>query len=165
MTHLRKGEQMDAHPDFADRTIPREASLGAFRLTPLSPAEVQEDFVVVRESTAVLTGLFGDAWPDGLTFEENLADLTRHDREFRARQAFSWIARAADGTYLGCAYLYPDASGGGTGRIFTWIRRRPDRLALLAEFNAAFRAWLMPQLPEDYAANWTSNDMMDPDDG
>ena len=156
---------MNTHPDFADRTIPREASLDGFRLTPLSPAEVDEDFVVVRESTAVLTGLFGDAWPDGLTLEENLADLTRHDREFRARQAFSWIVRAEDGTYLGCAYLYPDTSTRGAGRIYTWIRRRPDRLALLAEFNAAFRAWLMPQLPEGYTASWTSNDMAEPAQG
>ncbi len=97
------------HSDFAARTLPRTAILGPFHLTPLTPAEAEEDFEIVTASEHVLVGVFGDAWPSGLTFAENIDDLTRQDREFRNADAFSWIIRSAEGGYLGCAYLYPDA--------------------------------------------------------
>ncbi len=34
----------------------------------------------------------------------------------------------------------------------------PDRLTRLNAFNAAFRDWLAPFLPEGYILQWQSND-------
>ena len=149
---------MEPHPDFAGKPPPRMATFGQFVLEVLAPQFVDEDYAVVIGSTSVLTGLFGQSWPEGLTLEENLADLIRHEREFDNDQAFAWIIRSEAGLYLGCAYLYPTPEKRGEGRVFTWIRDREDRLDLLDEFNRAFKAWLSDYLPEGFALSWTSND-------
>ncbi len=142
---------MNAHPDFENVSIPREVEVGPFVLTPLSPGYLDEDFTVVKESESVLTGLFGDPWPKGLTLEDNLIDLRRHDEEFEAKQAFSWIVRSNKREYLGCAYLYPTTDQRGEGHIFTWIRDTPNRLALITQFNQVFSEWLHTYLPKDYS--------------
>jgi hypothetical protein len=153
-----------AHPDFDDRSPPREATLGPFTLTLLSPADVEEDFAVVIESADVLDKIFDSDWPNGLTLERNLADLQRHEREFFEREAFAWLVRdSADGSYLGCVYVRPQLDAPRTAKIWSWMRRRPDRIELLSEFNGAFREWLTPHLPDGYATIWKSNDQPGPD--
>jgi hypothetical protein len=149
---------MEPHPDFAQTALPREADLGAFRLTPLSIAQVDEDFAAVTASAHVLRGVFGGDWPIGLTLEDNLIDMGWHEREFTARRSFAWIVRDAEGTYLGCAYLYPGIGARGKGQVVTWMCDTPDRLARLSAFNARFREWLFPFLPDGYHTVWASND-------
>ena len=124
--------------------------------TPLAPAVVEEDFAAVTGSESVLVGLFGDDWPKGLTLEENAVDMGWHDREFTARRSFAWVIRDAAGTYLGCAYLYPDIGKTGSGEVVTWMCDTPDRLEQMALFNSAFRDWLAPFLPTGYTLEWTS---------
>jgi len=149
---------VDPHPDFADSALPQNASVGAFRLTPLGVADVDEDYEAVMSSARVLKGLFGDEWPIGLTRANNLVGMGWHEREFSARRSFAWIIRDADGAYLGCAYLYPDIGTRNAGTVVTWIRARADRLSLLTAFNGAFAGWLRPYLPEGYLETWVSND-------
>ncbi|QMU59840.1 MAG: hypothetical protein GKR98_17660 [Boseongicola sp.] len=132
--------------------------LDSFLLTPLIPELVYEDFAIVTASAQLLQGLFGNTWPDDLTLEKNLVDLTRHDREFKERHAFSWVIRAKSGAYLGCAYVNPRPDMRGKAKVFTWIADRPDRLTLLSSFNEQFRAWITPQLPNGYETEWASND-------
>ena len=148
---------MQPHPDFADTQLPREAEVGPFRLGPIGPAQAEEDYAVVMGSEPVLVGVFGDTWPTGLTLDENRIDMGWHDREFTARRSFAWIVRDGAGDYLGCAYLYPDIGTLGQGEVVTWMRDRPDRLALLEAFNIAFSAWLEPYLPKGYETRWMSN--------
>jgi hypothetical protein len=150
---------MGPHPDFAESDLPRHATLLDFRLTPLSGAEVDEDFAAIKRSQAVLKGLFGDdSWPTDITHTANLTDLHWHDREFTARRSFSWIIRDEAMAYIGCAYLLPTIGERGTGEIVTWLCDMPERVERLAAFNAAFEAWLAPYLPPGYAVSWTSND-------
>lgn len=149
---------MKPHPDFADTDIPRDATVGRFVLTPLAPAQTEEDFAAVAGSEAVLTGVFGSDWPKGLTLQANRTDLAWHDREFTARRSFAWIVRDASGGYLGCAYLYPDIGTTGRGTAVTWIRDMPGRLEVLAELNTAFGDWLAPYLPPGYDLTRVSND-------
>ena len=148
---------MYPHPDFVDTTLPRDADLGAFRLTPLSVAQVDEDFDAVTASVRVLSGFDGGNWPEGLTREDNLIDMGWHEREFTTRRSFAWIIRNREGKYLGCAYLYPDIATRGSGRVVTWMCDTPQRLELLGAFNTVFREWLIPFLPSGYALKWTSN--------
>lgn len=147
---------MKPHPDFADVELPRVFDLGRFRLTPLTPAELDEDFAAVTDSADLLKGLFGD-WPEGLTREADLADLAWHDREFDLRRSFSWIVRDGAGGYLGCAYLFPDLGTRGQAAVATWIRRMPGRDEAAAELNAALADWLAARLPAGIALRWTSS--------
>lgn len=148
---------MQPHPDFADSDLPRSAVIGEFQLTPLSPAQVEEDFAAVTGSEQVLVGLSGDSWPRGLTLDDNRIDLAWHEREFTARRSFAWIIRDRPGGYLGCAYLYPDPGARGRGQVVTWIRDMPGRADHLNRFDPLFRAWLGPHLPDGYRLEWANN--------
>lgn len=146
---------MQPHPDFAGVDLPRECNLGAFRLSPLSPDKVEEDYAAVMSSADVLRGLFGD-WPDGLTLEDDLVDLAWHEREFTTRRSFAWIIRDGEGNYLGCAYLFPAPGQRGRADVATWIRDMPERLATQDRFNALFRKWLEEVLPPGISLSWIS---------
>jgi hypothetical protein len=95
-------------PDFA---VPRHLETPAFHLEVLAPAHAQADYEAVCRSAARIRHVFGpdNGWPDeALRFEENLADLTRHEDEFRRRVAFAYAMRSPCGAhYLGCVYLKP----------------------------------------------------------
>lgn len=146
---------MQPHPDFATIDLPRECNLGGFRLTPLSPDQVEEDYAAVMSSADVLRGFFGD-WPEGLTLEDDLVDLAWHEREFTTRRSFAWIIRDGDGHYLGCAYIFPAQGERGQADVATWIRDMPDRLSTQDLFNALFRKWLEEVLPSGISLSWSS---------
>jgi hypothetical protein len=145
---------VEPHPDFARSDLPREADLGAIRLTPLAPEVAEEDFEVVTASADVLRGVFGDDWPLGLTLDENRIDMGWHAREFTARRSFAWVVRAPDWTYLGCAYLYPEIGRRGAARIVTWVRDMPDRDVVARTVNAAFAEWIAAYLPATVDVTW-----------
>ncbi|MEM6376246.1 MAG: hypothetical protein AAF686_08390, partial [Pseudomonadota bacterium] len=135
-----------------------EADIGAFRLSRLDASVMDEDFQAVTESTAVLTGLFGNDWPQNLTAERNLTDLHWHDREFTVRRSFSWVIRDLTGSYLGCAYLLPDPGERGMAQVFTWVRDMPDRVAINRAFDAELASWFADLLPGDLTLRWKRPD-------
>ena len=137
---------MDPHPDFAEVDLPRSFDLPSFRMTPLTAEQVDEDYEAVMSSAHVLKDIFGD-WPEGLTRADDLTDLHWHDREFTCRRSFSWIARDGNGTYLGCAYLFPELGTRGKTRLVTWIRDTAERDVLGTILDAEMRAWLEKHLP------------------
>lgn len=148
---------MKPHPDFEQVHLPRNVDLPGFRLTPLDPEAVQEDFDNVTASTALLKGVFGDDWPEGLTLAENAIDMGWHEREFTARRSFAWIARGPDGRYLGCVYIYPEIGSRGAAEVVTWIVDRPDRAEVSARLTAQLTAWFDTVLPTDVALHWTQS--------
>ncbi|MHA1569158.1 MAG: hypothetical protein ACTSXZ_06795 [Alphaproteobacteria bacterium] len=133
-------EAMEPPPDFAGRTIPQEATLGDFRLTMLTAADLDEDMAAIEESAAELDGMFGDSWPRGLTREADRADLDRHHREFTSGGAFAWVIRDHGGAYLGCAYVRPASGQPGAARVVHWMRT-PAAVRGPA-FAALFHNWL-----------------------
>ena len=145
--------RLRSHPDFDTDPLPRSASLRGFALTPLTPAEVDEDFAAVTGAAHVLTNMFG-SWPDGLTLTENLYDLAWHDREFAAARSFSWIVRDKDGVYIGCAYLFPEMGRRGAANGFIWIIDLEDRLALLDQLQAELTDWFAAGLPHPVKVTW-----------
>ena len=131
-----------AHPDYLEPPVPEHAVVGELRLEVLGPEIVEEDYAVVLESADRLAGLFGDAWPRGLTLEENRIDLAWHLREFEAARSFAWVVRDEAGRYLGCCYLFPAL--GERGYAHAWIWFREAGLAPEAEqaASASLLEWL-----------------------
>lgn len=148
---------MDPHPDFAGVTLPRDVDLSPFALTPLTMAQVDEDFAAVTGAAHVLGGLWG-TWPEGLTREDDLIDLAWHDREFSLGRSFSWIVRDGEGNYIGCAYLFPDPGARGSAQVVTWLCDLPDRVARLDALNAALAGWFDRVLPAGIALRWHGPD-------
>lgn len=132
------------HPAFEGREIPQETVIGAYRLTILHPAGVDEDLEAVRESADGIRGMFGGDWPDGLTREDNLWDLAWHLREFEAKRSFAWVIRdamaPAPGPYLGCAYVFPSFRPEEPMGVWYWMRAGEEAHGMA--FEEAFGAWL-----------------------
>jgi hypothetical protein len=91
---------------------PASASLPSFFLDVLRPSYADADYEAVTASANSIRGVFGpsdDAWPPPqMSYEMNLADLTRHEHEFHERYAFAYvILDKSRQKYLGCVYLKP----------------------------------------------------------
>lgn len=152
---------MDPHPDFVDTELPREAAVGAVRLTPLSPDFVDEDYAAVLATAPLLEGLFGD-WPAGLTRANNLIDLAWHEREFTARRSFSWILRATDGDYMGCVYVFPDIGRRGHARAVLWLCDISARQETARGLVRDLTGWLAGYLPASLTLTWDTRPQLDP---
>lgn len=90
---------------------PASASFSSFSLEVLSPEFAEQDFAAVTASAESIRHVFGpeNSWPSAqITFDENLADLVRHEREFNERTAFAYcILDPKLKRYLGCLYIMP----------------------------------------------------------
>eukprot|EP01065_Artemidia_motanka_P038286 TRINITY_DN47146_c0_g1_i1.p2 TRINITY_DN47146_c0_g1~~TRINITY_DN47146_c0_g1_i1.p2 ORF type:complete len:490 (+),score=144.70 TRINITY_DN47146_c0_g1_i1:54-1523(+) len=129
-------------PDF---TPPRELKRGQFVLRPLTPADVEKDFEAVTSSAARLRTLFAraDSWPrDGITLEENAADLARHAKEFELGLAFAYTVFTPDNQRcLGSVYVNPATKAGYDAELLLWVRDE-DRAALEPALMEAVGEWM-----------------------
>ena len=141
-----------------DFSVPRQFHAAGFQLQVLSPAHAEADFDAVRTSADRIRHVFGphNGWPVAdLSFEENLADLSRHAGEFERREAFAYALLDPGGTaYLGCLYLKPIKSRLADDRrkrlfqaqAFFWLSEAG--LALDAEaVQACLARWLQQDWP------------------
>ena len=100
-------------------------------------------------------GFHGRDWPpvDGMSLEENLADLERHARDFAERVGFTYTVLAPDGEdVLGCVYIYPARDERHDAAVSSWVRA--DVAELDAVLHAAVSRWLADAWPfaaVDYA--------------
>jgi hypothetical protein len=100
-------------------------------------------------------GFHGREWPpvDGMSLEENLADLERHARDFAERAGFTYTVLAPDGDdVLGCVYIYPARDERHDAAVSSWVRA--DVAELDAVLHAAVTRWLADAWPfaaVDYA--------------
>ena len=141
---------MTPHPDFADLDVPRIHKLHEFELAMLTADDLDEDYTAVMSSAAVLQGMFGPIWPEGLTRADDEVDLHWHHREFTASRSFAWVIRTQADGYIGCAYLFPDIATTGSGEAAYWMIDTPERTARLAAFGPKYMNWLASFLPDGY---------------
>jgi hypothetical protein len=118
-----------------------------FRLRMLKATDAEADYEAVMASQTRLREGSPHGWPrPGFTLAENLADLTRHEREFHDRVAFAYTVLAPQGTpVLGCVYIHPRApvepDGNLTADAYLWVRdeHHPELTGTLFE---AVARWL-----------------------
>lgn len=94
-----------------DFHAPLELTTDRVALEVLSPRHAAVDFRAIRVNADRIRHVFGpnNGWPAAdLSFEQNLADLARHQDEFKRRVAFAYaMLRPETGEYLGCVYIKP----------------------------------------------------------
>ena len=61
-----------------------------------------------------------------MTFDQNLADLEQHRREFVAGEAFAYSVLDGDDV-IGCVYIAPDGSGAADAMVRSWVPSRAER--------------------------------------
>ncbi|MEU8416065.1 N-acetyltransferase [Amycolatopsis japonica] len=122
-----------------------------FRLEPLGPEHNPADHAAWTSSIEHIRSTPGypdGDWPphDGMTLDENLADLRRHAEDFARRKGFTFtVLSPADGDVIGCVYLYPTASEDWDVTVQSWVRA--DKAELDAVLADAVARWLVSDWP------------------
>jgi hypothetical protein len=95
-------------------------------LRPIREVDVAIDYPAVMGSRERLWAKYGDAWrwpPADMSYEEDRADLARHESEVAAQEAFNYaVLDEGETELLGCVYVDPpDAqSPPGTDAVVSW---------------------------------------------
>ena len=129
--------------------VPDHLVSDQFRFDILSPVYAKLDYETVMSSRHRLTSVFNesDDWPDeNMTFEMNLEDLTRHEAEFHAREAFAYSVFSPCKTrYIGCVYINPTIQFKYDCEVYLWVSHSEKNLdqALFAQT----KNWIVNQWP------------------
>lgn len=112
----------------ADFVPPRTMVAERFRLEPLGPQHNESDLAAWSSSIDHIRSTPGypdGSWPppEGMSLEQNLADLTRHAADFEARKGFTFtVLDPADDEVIGCVYVYPTKSPDHDVQVKSWVR-------------------------------------------
>ncbi len=94
-------------------------------MRPLRETDVDRDFPAVMGSQSRLWTIFGTPWgwpPATMTYEQDQADLARHERENRAHESFAYAVFDADEScLLGCVYVDPPERVGADADVCWWV--------------------------------------------
>jgi RimJ/RimL family protein N-acetyltransferase len=138
----------------ADFSVPQRLETPLFVLEPLGPQHNEADYAAWSSSMEHIhatPGWEGSKWPRPMSLEENRADLERHAHDFEERTGFTYtVLDPANGTVIGCVYIYPRNTGVG---VQSWVRAASAELD--AELWRAVSEWLAKDWPferVDYAA-------------
>lgn len=122
-------------------------------LEPLGPQHNESDHAAWASSIEHIRATPGypdGSWPpvDGMSLEDNRADLERHAADFEARRGFTFTVLEPDrAEVIGCVYLYPSASPEHDVEVQSWVRA--DRAGLDRPLADAVAGWLDAEWPWD----------------
>jgi hypothetical protein len=127
-------------------------------LRPIRADDVALDYPAVMGSRERLWARYGAAWgwpPATMTFEQDRADLARHDREIAANETFNYaVLDAAESALLGCVYLDPPAPGGASApapehdvEVSWWVVDEMVGTGLERELEEFLPRWVVTAWP------------------
>jgi len=94
-------------------------------LRPIRSSDVDTDYPAVMSSRERLWSQFGEphGWPTGsLTYEEDLAELLRHEADLAEDRSFNYALLDQDESHLlGCVYIDPPERVGADADISYWV--------------------------------------------
>jgi hypothetical protein len=110
----------------ADFTHPTTVPvLDGYHLRPIRESDVDIDYPAVMTSRERLWSIYGRAWgwpPATMTYEEDRADLARHEREIAAHESFNYaLLNLPETELLGCVYIDPPEKAGADADISWWV--------------------------------------------
>jgi RimJ/RimL family protein N-acetyltransferase len=120
-------------------------------LRPIREADVAIDYPAVMGSRDRLWTIFGGPWgwpPTTMTYEQDQADLARHEREIRDHESFNYAVLDADESHLlGCVYIDPAERVGADADICWWVVDDEVGLALDAALAVFVPQWIADAWP------------------
>lgn len=120
-------------------------------MRPLRESDVSIDYLAVMGSRERLWEIFGAPWgwpPETMTFEQDQADLARHERENRAHESFAYaMLDAAESRVVGCLYVDPAVRVGADADISWWVIDDEVGGALEAALGDFVPAWISEAWP------------------
>jgi len=131
--------------------VPTELETAYLRLVPLGPEHSVADhaeWTSSIEHTRATPGFEGSSWPpvDGMSLDDNLADLRRHADDFVQRKGFTYTVLEPDtDDVIGCVYIYPSKHADRDVDVHSWVRA--NRAQLDAPLATTVSDWLATDWP------------------
>jgi hypothetical protein len=129
--------------------VPTEYRTAKYKLVPLGPALVRQDYDAYMSSIEHLQKTFSNGkWPhENLTLEDALKDMDQEAARFKARESFAYGVLTLDGSReLGSVYVRPSRKKGYDAVVQLWVTK--------AEFDKGFDAELYRDVKAWVAAAW-----------
>ena len=126
---------------------PSTMFLGVQDMVPLSdlpPKGLMQTLQLIRSTPGYPDGNWPP--PGGMTLDDNLADLRRHDDDFTRGVGFTFTVLEPGSTrVIGCVYLYPTSSEEWDVTVQSWVSA--DRADLDVPLADAVARWLATDWP------------------
>lgn len=120
-------------------------------LRPIRASDVDIDYPAVMGSRERLWSVFGPAWgwpPELMTYEQDEADLARHEREITRHESFNYaLLDSVEKTLLGCVYVDPPEKSGADADISWWVVDDVAGTELERRLDALVPAWIAASWP------------------
>jgi RimJ/RimL family protein N-acetyltransferase len=123
----------------------------------LQASDVYLDYIAVMSSIDAIHATRGGKWPTpDLTFEDDLIDLSWHQREFEFKSSFAYTVMNKDETEcLGCIYFYPpeeDPSGSKEQdspevEISWWVTQKMLDKGFYEQLSFDIKEWVENEWP------------------
>ena len=131
-----------------DFEVPVLVETDSFKLVPLGPDVVEQDYEAYMSSIAHLQATFTRStdWPrEDIDHEAAMADMLAEQARFNERRSFAYAVLTSDGTReRGCLYIRPSSRPAFDAEVVMWVTQ--------TEFEAGFDAELY-----SWAQNWISS--------
>ena len=130
-------------------SAPAELRHQKFIARKLKASDTYLDYMAVMSSIEIIRKTRGGSWPSpDLSFEDDMIDLSWHQREFENKSSFAYTVMNLEETAcLGCFYLYPagfrgEAPEGSDVDVSFWVTQKEYDKGLYAELYKAMQEWL-----------------------
>lgn len=137
-----------------DFKIPEKLDTPKFRIRKLCAKDVYLDYMAVMSSIDIIRKTRGGDWPTpDLSFEDDLIDLSWHQREFEHGTSFAYTVMSLDETEcLGCLYFYPPGfrkaePEGSDVDVSFWVTQKGYDNGLYTELYSTMKNWLEKDWP------------------
>jgi len=122
-------------------------------LRPIRADDVDLDYPAVMGSQARLYSIFGPPWgwpPADMTYEQDLADLVRHEEEIARHESFNYaLFDAGETELLGCVYIDPPETAGAHADISWWVVDHLVDSEVDLALSETIPAWISAEWPFD----------------
>ena len=134
----------------ADFHPPRLAEAQGFKLVPLGPDVVEQDYAAYMSSIEHLQQTFtrSTGWPHaGLTLADSMVDMETEAARFAARESFAYGVLTPNGQHeLGSVYVRPSPVPEYDAVVMLWVTK--------AQYDAGFDAVLYDWVRDWVAQEW-----------
>ncbi len=129
----------------ADFVVPPAFKTKNYKLVPLGPEIVKQDYEAYMSSIEHLQKTFTDGtWPNkNVTMADAIKDLEGEAALIKARKAFNYAVITPDGKReLGCVYIGPSKVAGEDAQVRMWVTKAEFDKGFETQLRAEMKAWL-----------------------